>query len=132
MVVWNHGGVPRSNRPRRRPGQPSRQPQGRPRSQPRGRGPAPGEQDRLDGLLGLDPGYRQEDGHDGGWHVRRIAAWRAVKDYTCPGCGRTIPTGMAHLVAWRSDWILGDEAAAAERRHWHPTCWSTRRQDGLY
>ena len=65
-------------------------------------------------------------GGDGGWHVREIPAWRAVKDYTCPGCGRTIPPGLAHLVAWRSDWIMGDEDAGAHRRHWHPLCWRTR------
>ncbi|MFC7402739.1 hypothetical protein [Citricoccus sp. GCM10030269] len=100
--------MPRSNRPRRR------------RGPPRGTGPV------------WDPGYRQEDGHDGGWHVRQIPAWRAVKDYVCPGCGRTIPPGLPHLVAWRSDLIFGDDAAAADRRHWHPKCWSTRQQDGPY
>jgi hypothetical protein len=114
--------VPRSNRPRprRRTGATQRP----------GQRPGPGRQEPLEGLLGLDPGYRQEEGHDGGWHVRQIPAWRAVKDYTCPGCGRTIPPGMTHLVAWRSDSIFGDEAAGADRRHWHPKCWSTRQQDG--
>ncbi|MFC4370074.1 hypothetical protein [Citricoccus nitrophenolicus] len=119
--------MPRSNRPRRRAGQ---QPPSSRSS--RRRAPAPGRQDPVEGLLGLDPGYRHQQEHDGGWHVRQIPAWRAVKDYTCPGCGRTIPAGQPHLVAWRSDWILGDEAAGAERRHWHPKCWSTRRQDGPY
>ena len=124
--------MPRSNRPRRRsaagPGRtggPSRRREGT-------QATAPGRADELDRLLGLDPGYRHESAPDGGWHVRRIPAWRAVKDYTCPGCGRTIPPGLAHVVAWRSDSIFGDEAAGAERRHWHPKCWGTRRQDGRY
>ncbi|QCU78408.1 hypothetical protein E7744_09745 [Citricoccus sp. SGAir0253] len=127
--------MPRSNRPRRRTGGPSGRP-GTGGPARRRNGPASGTgtggTDELDRLLGLDSGYRHEDGHDGGWHVRRIPAWRAVKDYTCPGCGRPIPPGLAHLVAWRSDSVLGDEAAAADRRHWHPMCWSSRRQDGPY
>ncbi|HRO29534.1 MULTISPECIES: hypothetical protein [Micrococcaceae] len=125
--------MPRSNRPRRRPGTGAGAGRaGRHRGTEPASGVGPGGPGELDRLLGLDPGYRHETGPDGGWHVRRIPAWRAVKDYTCPGCGRTIPPGLAHLVAWRSDSILGDEAAGAERRHWHPKCWSTRRQDGRY
>lgn len=121
--------MPRSNRPRR-PARPRGGPAGG------GRGPGstptrrPGEPDALEQRLGLDAGYSHQDLHDGAWHVREIPAWRAVKDYTCPGCGRTIPPGMTHVVAWRSDWILGDEDAGQSRRHWHRTCWRTRRQDG--
>ncbi|MBB4734959.1 hypothetical protein HDA30_000467 [Micrococcus cohnii] len=92
-----------------------------------GRRPAgPGRADALEAMLGIDTGYSHDLAGDGGWHVRQIPAWRAVKDYTCPGCGRTIRQGVAHLVAWRSDWIMGDEEAAADRRHWHPVCWRTR------
>lgn len=85
--------------------------------------------DGLNLRLGMDPGYHHESAADGDWHVRQIPAWRAVKDYTCPGCFRTIITGQAHLVAWRSDHLFGDEAAGEERRHWHPKCWENRRQD---
>jgi hypothetical protein len=63
---------------------------------------------------------------DGSWHVRRISPTRAGKDYTCPGCARTIPPGVEHVVAWRADDWRGDEQAAAGRRHWHTHCWKTR------
>lgn len=126
--------MPRSNRPRRRSGAGPGRTGGAARRNDgqQASAAATGRADELDRLLGLDPGYRHESAPDGGWHVRRVPAWRAVKDYTCPGCGRTIPPGLAHVVAWRSDWIFGDEAAGAERRHWHPKCWGTRRQDGRY
>lgn len=123
--MCDHGNMPRHNRSRRRDSS-------RRRSNSRGSGATTargGQPDQLNELLGLDPGYRHEEDFDGGWHVRQVAAWRAVKDYTCPGCLRTIPSGVAHLVAWRSDWIFGDEAAGAERRHWHVKCWQNRRQD---
>ena len=104
--------MPRSNRPRRtarvsgaRKGGAADQ-----RSQRR-----PGEPDAVEALLGLDTGYQQQDHHDGGWHVRQIPSWRAVKDYTCPGCSRSIRAGAAHLVAWRSDWIFGDDRAGEDR-----------------
>ncbi|GAA1178334.1 hypothetical protein [Nesterenkonia xinjiangensis] len=60
---------------------------------------------------------------DGEYHVRRIAAAGAAKEYICPGCHLAIPAGTAHVVAWRADSIFGDERAAAERRHWHSHCW---------
>ncbi|MFB2571133.1 MULTISPECIES: hypothetical protein [Micrococcus] len=119
--------MPRSNRPRRtaRVSGARKGGAGDQRSQRR-----PGEPDAVEALLGLDTGYQQQDHHDGGWHVRQIPSWRAVKDYTCPGCGRSIRAGAAHLVAWRSDWIFGDDRAGEDRRHWHPICWRTRRHDG--
>lgn len=118
------GGMPRSNRPRRpkAPRRGGRADGGTPRRSRLG----PGRADPLEQALGWDSGYSHQTGGDGGWHVRDIPAWRAVKDYTCPGCGRTIRQGQAHLVAWRSDWIMGDEDAGADRRHWHPVCWRTR------
>ena len=79
-----------------------------------------------DRLASIQVKSRRDIGSDGGWHVRQIPAWRAVKDYTCPGCGQVIRQGQAHLVAWRADWIMGDEDAGADRRHWHPVCWRTR------
>jgi len=78
----------------------------------------------------FDTNYTHEESFDGGWHVRQIPAWRAVKDYTCPGCFRTIPQGQPHVVTWRSDWLMGDEDAGQLRRHWHKACWHNRRQDG--
>lgn len=63
---------------------------------------------------------------DGGWTVQPMSAAGAVKAYVCPGCAGTIEPGTAHLVAWRSDSILGDEDAVAGRRHWHRRCWDIR------
>lgn len=60
---------------------------------------------------------------DGEYHVRYIPGSAAQKTYTCPGCGLLIGEGTAHVVAWRADDIMGDAAAAAERRHWHSHCW---------
>ncbi|MBT1017685.1 hypothetical protein KJY77_00795 [Canibacter sp. lx-72] len=61
---------------------------------------------------------------DEAYTVRLIPAKRALKNYVCPGCGGNIAPGVAHTVAWRSDYIMGDSAAIAERRHWHLRCWN--------
>ncbi|WP_082911567.1 hypothetical protein [Enteractinococcus helveticum] len=81
---------------------------------------------------GFDTNYSHEESFDGGWHVRQVPAWRAVKIYTCPGCLRPIPQGQTHVVTWRSDWLMGDEDAGQLRRHWHTACWNNRRQDLRY
>ncbi|MFD5214750.1 hypothetical protein [Microbacterium sp. NPDC058345] len=57
------------------------------------------------------------------WTVQPVSAMQAVKEYVCPGCGRTIAPGTAHLVAWRADGVLGETADLAARRHWHSHCW---------
>lgn len=55
--------------------------------------------------------------------VQPIRAERAVKVYICPGCSDEIPLGTAHVAVWQADSILGDNAALADRRHWHNHCW---------
>lgn len=55
--------------------------------------------------------------------VQPLGAERALKTYTCPGCGGVISPGQAHVVVFRADNILGDDAAIADRRHWHQHCW---------
>lgn len=57
------------------------------------------------------------------WTVQPISAAQASKSYTCPGCGRIVPVGAAHVVVWRADGVLGDAADLAARRHWHTACW---------
>ncbi|WP_431800918.1 hypothetical protein [Microbacterium sp. bgisy203] len=57
------------------------------------------------------------------WTVQPVSGAQAQKTYTCPGCGRAVDPGVAHLVAWRADGVLGDEADLAARRHWHTSCW---------
>ncbi len=72
----------------------------------------------------LTTGWRRTEVRAGrSWVVQPIGAPAAVKAYTCPGCDGTINPGIAHVVAWRSDGILGDDADIAERRHWHERCW---------
>lgn len=71
-------------------------------------------------------GTRREAGADGEWVVRSISAAAATKVYLCPGCRQDVVPGTAHVVAWRSDHLLGDDAAVAERRHWHTACWRAR------
>lgn len=71
-------------------------------------------------------GQRTETGRDGTWLVRNIAAGTSAKEYTCPGCFRTIAPGIAHLVAWREDGPTSEQSALADRRHWHTQCWAQR------
>ncbi|WP_246878295.1 hypothetical protein [Microbacterium sp. BLY] len=57
------------------------------------------------------------------WTVQPVSALQAQKAYVCPGCGRSVEPGTAHVVAWRADGVLGEAAALADRRHWHNHCW---------
>lgn len=99
--------MPRSNRPRRK-GRPGR----------------PEHDDESDGLARLRDGWRRTETKRGvAWTVQPIAAERAEKTYTCPGCGVPIEPRTPHVVAWRAESILGDDRALAERRHWHTHCW---------
>ena len=68
-----------------------------------------------------------ESAPDGVWTVRRVSVGNAQKLYTCPGCHHSVLPGVAHLVVWRQDAMFGEEAALAERRHWHNNCWRGRR-----
>jgi len=95
-----------------------------PRSnRPRGRRKQPDAEDALR-LEALRAGWRRTEQRRGAaWNVQPVSAAQAVKPYTCPGCQRPILAGTAHLVAWRADGVLGDEADLAARRHWHTACW---------
>ena len=116
--------MPRSNRPRR-----AKNPKGSNRSSSRNtRGYDEYESDGGDEWMerarfGV---VRLQDAPDGQWHVRQISPLNAIKVYTCPGCNRSINSGVSHVVAWRADHWSGDEAAAQARRHWHKHCWETR------
>jgi len=57
------------------------------------------------------------------WMVQPVSAAQALKTYACPGCARGIAPGVAHVVVWRADGVLGDAADLAARRHWHNACW---------
>lgn len=57
------------------------------------------------------------------WTVQPLSAAQAQKPYVCPGCGRAVEVGVAHVVVWRADGVLGDSADLAARRHWHTPCW---------
>lgn len=69
---------------------------------------------------------RTETRRDGVWNVQPQSAAAAVKVYACPGCGQDIAVGVAHLVAWRADGIMGEADDLAGRRHWHAHCWKIR------
>lgn len=100
--------MPRSNRPRGRHGQ----------------GRDGFEEQQPDGLDRLLAGWRRTETRRGvSWNVQPVSAAQAQKSYVCPGCGRDITPGVAHLVAWRADGVLGDSADLAARRHWHEACW---------
>jgi hypothetical protein len=53
--------------------------------------------------------------------VRTVTGAAATKPYRCPGCDQEIRAGVAHLVCWP----VGDDDAA-DRRHWHRSCWVAR------
>ncbi len=96
--------MPRSNRPRTR----------------RGAGEQPEPIDLERAVMGT---RRVETRRDGAWNVQPQGASRASKAYTCPGCAQEIAPGVAHLVAWRADGIMGEADDLAARRHWHTHCW---------
>lgn len=104
--------MPRSNRPRR----------------PRRRGSAFGDGDEpeeRDDFARLRAGLRRTETKRGRtWTVQPIAPERARKEYTCPGCHRTIPVGAAHVVAFPAEHLFGDARGIEERRHWHERCWA--------
>lgn len=83
-----------------------------------------------DGHVPLDPDRlrsvpRSETGPDGSaWTVRQVRG--SDKEYRCPGCDQIIPAGTAHVVAWQSDHLLGEQAGLDSRRHWHSSCWRAR------
>ena len=97
-----------------------------PRStRPRGRhGHGRREEEQPETLERLLTGWRRTEVRRGAeWNVQPVSAGQAAKEYLCPGCGRVIAPGVAHLVIWRADGVLGDAADLAARRHWHTTCW---------
>ncbi len=64
-----------------------------------------------------------------GWRlvlVQPLGATNAVKTYLCPGCGLDIAPGIAHVVAWRADGLMGEADDIAARRHWHSHCWKIK------
>ncbi|WP_341942233.1 hypothetical protein [Microbacterium sp. LWH10-1.2] len=81
----------------------------------------PDTEDSLDRLL--SSWKRTEVRRGVEWTVQPVSGAQALKDYICPGCGRSVEAGTAHLVAWRADGVLGDAADLAARRHWHSHCW---------
>ena len=113
-------GMPRSNRPRRSSGPAAK-------SRSRSAGPTRDQGAEDDWMQRARYGVAKlQDAPDGQWHVRKVSPLNAQKTYTCPGCHRPITPGVAHLVTWRADHWSGDEAAAGNRRHWHPNCWESR------
>ncbi|WP_218711474.1 ATP/GTP-binding protein [Arthrobacter sp. BF1] len=117
--------MPRSNHPRRRTSN------ARGSSKSPGRGPQGGGAMDEDGD-GFDMNRARlgttatESAPDGVWAVRTISAGNAQKSYTCPGCHRAVPPGLAHLVVWQEDAMFGAEAGLRDRRHWHSNCWRGR------
>ncbi|WP_309064413.1 hypothetical protein [Microbacterium sp.] len=91
-----------------------------PRSRRRRPEPARDE-DSFERLLAGWKRSETKRGHE--WTVQPVSGAQAIKDYVCPGCGRSIEAGTAHLVAWRADGVLGEAADLAARRHWHTHCW---------
>ncbi|WP_193598800.1 hypothetical protein [Microbacterium sp. YJN-G] len=57
------------------------------------------------------------------WTVQPVSAAQSVKEYVCPGCGGAIAPSTAHVVVWRADGVMGEQADLAARRHWHTHCW---------
>lgn len=96
--------MPRSNRPRRRRG-------------------AASEGEPIDLARALQGMQHSVVKRDGRYHVQPVSAASAQKSYACPGCGLDIQPGVAHVVTWRADTIMGEADALVDRRHWHTHCW---------
>jgi hypothetical protein len=97
-----------------------------PRSnRPRSRRPAE-EAEPIDLERALMGRKRTEVKRDGVWNVQPHGASAATKSYVCPGCTLEIAPGIAHLVTWRADGIMGEADDLAGRRHWHTHCWKIR------
>jgi len=75
--------------------------------------------------LRIAGGPRTEERAGRSWYVQPISAAQALKAYRCPGCGGVVEAGVAHVVVWRADGVLGDRADLEARRHWHAHCWRT-------
>lgn len=115
--------MPRSNRSRRQGGETSPRARGG-RAAKRQQAAADRESGAADQLEHLRDGWRRTEVRRGiSYTVQPISAPRALKDYVCPGCPNAIEAGVAHVVVWRAEGILGDEHALAARRHWHNHCW---------
>lgn len=72
----------------------------------------------------LKTGFRRTETKRGySYVVQPISAAKALKVYTCPGCNLSVDIGVSHLVAWRTDGIMGEHNDVSERRHWHQHCW---------
>ncbi len=82
----------------------------------------------LDVSLG---GLQRTESHpDGEWLVRHVTGAGATRPYVCPGCSQQVAPGTAHVVAWPTDSVMGEEAAVEQRRHWHTPCWRNRARRG--
>ena len=91
-----------------------------PRSNRRSSGP-PEDDDRWERFLSSRVRVETRRGRE--WNVQPLSSTQATKIYRCPGCGLDVGPGVAHLVTWRTDGVLGDAADLADRRHWHSHCW---------
>lgn len=95
-----------------------------PRSnRPRGRRPGDGDDDEFDISRVFVGRLRTETKRGAVWNVQPLSAASASKSYVCPGCGLGILPGVAHVVAWRADGLMGEADDIAARRHWHSHCW---------
>lgn len=91
---------------------------------PRSRRRPPARAEAEDSFERLLAGWKRTEVRRGAtWTVQPVSSVQAQKEYVCPGCGRGVEVGTAHLVAWRADGVLGDAADLAARRHWHTHCW---------
>ncbi|HKJ12472.1 MAG TPA: hypothetical protein VJ976_08820 [Ornithinimicrobium sp.] len=94
--------MPRSNRPRRRPGQ-----RGAPARAPGAGAERPPNTVRFAGTL---------------WTVREVRGNDSGRAFRCPGCQQQVLASTPHTVAWPSQTMHGVE----NRRHWHTRCWAAR------
>lgn len=95
-----------------------------PRSnRPRGKAARDDDAEALDLSRAIAGWRRTETRRGSSWNVQPVAASRSTKVYVCPGCGNEVEAGVAHVVVWRADGVLGDANDLEARRHWHLHCW---------
>ncbi|GAA2088637.1 MULTISPECIES: hypothetical protein [Brevibacterium] len=86
------------------------------------------QRERRELSTGFATRRRVDDASDGQWIVQEVSGNGSGKTYTCPGCNQTLTASVPHTVAWREEAGYGISIGPGARRHWHTSCFRSRRR----